>query len=291
MRTAEEAAFARGVEVEALMDKAGAGIAYAVSRVFGKPGKCIVFAGKGHNAGDALVAAEHLRRLGWKIEVRLAFQEADCSVLMRKKLDSLRRRPPEILGATPSRGGGTDASVIIVELLEEAAEQLSAAQEAMAAEAYLGTAAPLIILDGLLGLGARPPLRDPIRAACRCINHVRANHGAYVFAVDLPTGLDGDSGKVDRDCVIADFTVTIGFAKSGLVTDGALNYVGRLEVVPLHNLRHPKKRSNETIASMPAFHGLLPRREYSAYKNQFGRIGVIAGSEGFIGAAVMTSQG
>ena len=74
MRTAEEAAFARGVEVEALMDKAGAGIAQAVTRFFGKPGKCIVFAGKGHNAGDALVAAERLRRLGWKIEVRLAFQ-------------------------------------------------------------------------------------------------------------------------------------------------------------------------------------------------------------------------
>jgi hydroxyethylthiazole kinase-like uncharacterized protein yjeF len=205
MRTAEDAAFARGVEVEALMDKAGAGVAQAVTRFFRKSGKCIVFAGKGHNAGDALVAAELLRRLEWKIEVRLAFQEADCSGLMRKKLESLRRRPPEILGATPSRSGGTYVGVIIVELLAEVAEQLAAAQEGMAAEAYVGTAAPLIILDGLLGLGAKPPLRDPIRAACRCINHLRANKGAYVFAVDLPTGLDGDSGKADRDCVIAEF--------------------------------------------------------------------------------------
>ena len=76
-----------------------------------------MFAGKGHNAGDALVAAERLRRLGWKIEVRLAFQETDCSGLMRKKLESLRRRPPEIPGVTRHRGGGTDAGVIIVELL------------------------------------------------------------------------------------------------------------------------------------------------------------------------------
>ncbi len=127
MRAAEESAFARGVEVEALMDKAGAGVAQAVTRFFRKPGKCIVFAGKGHNAGDALVAAERLRRLGWKIEVRLAFQEADCSGLMRKKLESLRRRPPEILGATRSRGGGTDVGVMIVELLAESAEELSAA--------------------------------------------------------------------------------------------------------------------------------------------------------------------
>ena len=290
MRAAEESAFARGVEVEALMDKAGAGVAQAVTRFFRKPGKCIVFAGKGHNAGDALVAAERLRRLGWKIEVRLAFQEADCSGLMRKKLESLRRRPPEILGATPS-GGRTDVGVMIVELLAESAEELSAAQEAMAAEAYVGTAAPLIILDGLLGLGAKPPLRDPIRAACRCINHLRTTKGAYVFAVDLPTGLDGDSGKTDRDCVIADFTVTIGFAKPGLLADDALNFVGRLEVVQLDELRAPKKKAKDVVAALPSFRELLPRRKFSTYKNQCGRIGVVAGSRGFIGAALMTSQG
>jgi ADP-dependent NAD(P)H-hydrate dehydratase / NAD(P)H-hydrate epimerase len=291
MRATEEAAFARGVEVEALMDKAGAGVAGAVTRFFQKPGKCIVFAGKGHNAGDALVGADCLRRVGWKIEVRLAFQEADCSGLMRKKLESLRRRRPEILGATPSRGGGPDLGVTLVELRAEAADQLFAAQEAIAANAYPGTAAPLIILDGLLGLGAKPPLRDPIRAACRSINQLRANKGAYVVAVDLPTGLDGDSGRADRDCVAADFTVTIGFAKPGVLSDDALNFVGRLEVVQLDELRSPGKKAKEIVAALPALHQLLPRRKFSTYKNQCGRIGVVAGSRGFIGAALMTSQG
>jgi len=291
MRAAEEAAFARGVQVEALMDQAGAGVAQTVAKFFAKPGKCIVFAGKGHNAGDALVAADCLRRLGWKIEVRLAFKENDCSELMRKKLENLRRRPPQILGATTSLSGTTDIGITLVELWADVADDLSAAQQIIAAEAYLGTAAPLVILDGLLGVGARPPLREPVRAACRSINQLRRNKDAYVFAVDLPTGLDGDSGKVDRDCVIADFTVTIGFAKTGLVADGALNFVGRLEVVPLHELHGPDKKTKEIISSPPAFHGLLPRRQYSAYKNQFGRIGVVAGSKGFIGAALMTSQG
>jgi NAD(P)H-hydrate epimerase len=291
MRAAEEAAFARGVEVEALMDKAGAGVAQAVTRFFRKPGKCIVFAGKGNNAGDALVAAERLRRLGWKIEVRLAFQDADCSGLMRKKLESLRRRPPEILGMTQSRSGGTDLGVALVELLAEAADELSTAQEAIAAEAYVGTPGPLIILDGLLGLGATPPLRDPIRAACRSINQLRTDKGAYVFAVDLPTGLDGDSGKSDRDCVVADWTVTIGFAKPGLLADDALNFVGRLDVVQLNELRPPEKKAKEVVAAPPALHELLPRRKFSTYKNQCGRIGVVAGSRGFIGAALMTSQG
>src|SRR5437773_5565080 len=155
MRAAEEAAFARGVEVEALMDKAGAGVAQAVTRFFRKPGKCIVFAGKGHNAGDALVAAQCLRRSGWKIEVRLAFKESDCSGLMRKKLESLRRRPTEILGARPQEGA--DFGITLGELCAEVVDELSSAQDAVGAEAYLGTACPIIVLDGLLGLGAKPP--------------------------------------------------------------------------------------------------------------------------------------
>jgi ADP-dependent NAD(P)H-hydrate dehydratase / NAD(P)H-hydrate epimerase len=259
MRAAEEAAFAKGVQVEALMDQAGAGVAQAVTKFFPKPGKCIVFAGKGHNGGDALVAAQCLRDLGWKIDVRLAFPEEDCSELTRKKLQALRA------------AGSWN---------RHRADQESA-----------GRQCHVVILDGLLGVGARPPLREPIRAACRSINQLRANKGAYVFAVDLPTGLDSDSGKTDRDCVIADFTVTIGFAKAGLIADGALNYVGRMEVVPLDELRSTEKKSNAVIASPPAFCGLLPRREYSAYKNQFGSVGVVAGSKGFVGAALMTSQG
>jgi ADP-dependent NAD(P)H-hydrate dehydratase / NAD(P)H-hydrate epimerase len=279
------------------MDKAGAGVAQAVTKFFPKPGTCIVFAGKGHNAGDALVAAEQLRRLRWKIEVRLAFKPEDCSELMRKKLENLRRRPPEILGPTASVSAATDLSVTPVELFAEADDKRATAQE----ESGRSLSAPtvgtlkslphLVILDGLLGVGARPPLREPIRGACRSINQLRTNKGAYVFAVDLPTGLDSDSGKTDRDCVIADFTVTIGFAKPGLVTDGALNYVGRIEVVTLPELRPPEKEPKEIVASPTAFCGLLPRREYDAYKNQFGRIGVVAGSKGFVGAALMTSRG
>src|SRR5881396_3652211 len=124
MRAAEEAAFASGVEVEALMDKAGAGVARAITKFFPYPGACIVYTGKGHNAGDALVAAECLRRRGWKIEIRLAFKESDCSELMRKKLENLRRRPPEILGTKPLETA--DLGVTLIELWADVADQLSA---------------------------------------------------------------------------------------------------------------------------------------------------------------------
>jgi NAD(P)H-hydrate epimerase len=290
MRAAEEATFARGVQVEALMDKAGAGVSRAVRQFFPKPGRCIVFAGKGHNAGDALVAADHLRFLGWRIEIRLAFKIEECSPLVRKKLDNLHRTPPPILGASPPQNVG-DPLVTLIELLEEEVDEIAVAQEAIAAEAYVGTAGPLVILDGLLGLGARPPLREPIRGACRCINRLRAKHGAHVFAVDLPTGLDGDSGKTDRDCVIADFTVTIGFAKPGQIADRATNFVGRLELVPLKELHPPGNKKNQIVAAPAGLCGLLQRREYEAYKNQFGRIAVVAGSKGFVGAALMTTRG
>ena len=289
MRAAEQAAFANGVQVEALMNKAGAGVAQAVTKFFQKPGRCIVFAGKGHNAGDALFAAQCLERCGWKIEVRLAFKEADCSDLMRKKLADLCRRPPEILGGVPSKTATAGPVAMLVELSPDATDQ-TAAQQYTIAEECLGSAAPLVVLDGLLGIGARPPLREPIRTACRGINQLRRTKGAYVFAVDLPTGLDIDSGKTDRDCVVADFTVTIGYAKPGLVADGAVNYVGRIEVVPLDELRSPETKPKEIIASPAAFRALLPRRKYNSYKNQFGRIGVVAGSKGFVGAALMASQ-
>jgi NAD(P)H-hydrate epimerase len=189
------------------------------------------------------------------------------------------------------QSANADLVATLAELSPGATDQIVTTQNSTAKEACSGVAGPLIILDGLLGVGAKPPLREPIRAACRAINQLRTTNGAYVFAVDLPTGLDTDSGKADRDCVVADFTVTIGYPKPGLVADGAVNYVGRIEIVPLNELRPPETKSKEIIASPAVFRGLLSRRKYNSYKNQFGRIGVVAGSKGFVGAALMASQG
>ncbi|HEV2046237.1 MAG TPA: NAD(P)H-hydrate dehydratase [Chthoniobacterales bacterium] len=255
MRAAEEAAFSRGVKVETLMDRAGAGVAHAIQQFFPNPGTCVVFAGKGHNGGDALVAATHLQRLGWTIDLRLPFPEENCGELTRKKLQAFR-------DATPSPSPG--------------------------AKRFPGT----VVLDGLLGTGAKSFLREPIRTAAREINRLRREQNAFVFALDLPTGLETDSGERDpEDCVLADFTVAIGFAKHGLIVDEVLDIVGRLEVVPLADLAPEVTLRNELAATAHSLNPLLPRRKFSAYKNQFGRIGVVAGSKGFVGAALMTTQG
>src|SRR5215831_3497076 len=94
MQAAEQSAFARGVNVETLMDQAGAGVARAIRQFFPKPATCIVFAGKGHNGGDALVAADQLQRIGWKIDVRLPFAEDVCSKMMLKELNVVRDTAP-----------------------------------------------------------------------------------------------------------------------------------------------------------------------------------------------------
>ena len=261
MRAAEEAAFARGIEVESLMDQAGAGVARAVQEFLPHPGTCIVYAGKGHNGGDALVAAECLQREGWKVDVRLPFPESDCSELTRKKLAALRE-----------------------------AESVVAAVPAAAVARDTHASTPLIILDGLLGVGTKSLLREPIRATARELNRIRLEQNAVVFAVDLPTGLNSDTGEVDPDSVVADFTVTIGFAKHGLIADAAIDFVGRIVVWPLLDLEAGGAR-NEIMATRPALAGLVPRRKFSAYKNQCGRIAVVAGSKGFVGAALMTASG
>ncbi len=255
MQAAEQAVLARGVSIETLMDQAGAGVARAVRQFFPKAGRCLVFAGKGHNGGDALVAAEQLHRIGWKIDLRLPFPEENCSELTQKKLKSLQE----------ATRNSTDT---------------------------VDRAPHTIILDGLLGTGAKSFLREPIRSAAREINRLRREDNAFVFAVDLPTGLDADSGENDpEDSVIADFTVTIGFVKHGLIVDSALNFVGRIEIVPLPGLWPDTTAPNELVAAPYSFGSILARRKFDVYKNQFGRIGVVAGSKGFAGAAIMTTEG
>jgi NAD(P)H-hydrate epimerase len=91
--------------------------------------------------------------------------------------------------------------------------------------------------------------------------------------------------------VAANCTITIGFAKHGLVIDGAIDLVGRLEIVALSDLVISPSPANDLVACAHSLRGLLPRRKFSAYKNEVGRIGVIAGSPGFIGAALMTTEG
>jgi NAD(P)H-hydrate epimerase len=249
MKRVEEAAFARGVEAEALMDAAGTAIARAVLDFFPSPAHAVVFCGKGNNAGDVLVAARHLAALGWSLELDLAFPETDFSPLAAKKFVEL---------GAPSKS-------------------------------EIENRKPEIILDGLLGIGAAGTPREPVPSAIRRINALRENRGAFVVAADLPSGLDGDTGAAADPCVVADLTVTIGQPKTGLVADAATNFVGRLALAPLPELATDEGDSAELLT--PEL--LRPLRKpapFDSHKGLWGRVGILAGSRGFLGAAHICAE-
>jgi NAD(P)H-hydrate epimerase len=251
MKALEATAFAKGVSPEALMEEAGRQIALAVQHFFPSPGDCTASVGKGHNAGDALVALRHLAAAGWGTSVRAAFDESEWSPLTRKKFAEF--------GETRSR---------------------------------LRNSPPLVVLDGLLGIGAVGPLREPVATAAREINRLRREENAHVFALDLPTGLNGDSGEAELDAITADFTLAIGFAKRGLVADSAARHVGRLAVLPLDELAaHDEMRGNfEQVTTAATLEPLFSRRAFDVHKGDFGRVGIVAGSRGLTGAAVMCAD-
>ncbi len=254
IKSVEAQAFADGIQAADLMEEAGVKIARAIRQFFPQPARCLAVFGKGHNGGDALVAARHLALAGWAIETRPAFPEAEWAGLTTRNLRAL------------------------MELLEKR------------------TPVPpvdprLVVLDGLLGVGASGPLREPIRAAAREVNRLRRENYAHIFALDLPTGLDADTGAADPDAVLADITLTIGCAKTGLLADGATKFVGRLAALPLEELT--KRLSASTgpqVATRENLASLLPRRPFDLHKGDCGRIGILAGSPGFTGAAIMAAE-
>jgi ADP-dependent NAD(P)H-hydrate dehydratase / NAD(P)H-hydrate epimerase len=247
MKTAEEAAFARGVRAEDLMEQAGLGIAEIVRQFHPTPGLCRVFCGKGNNAGDGLVAGRHLARWGWKIELHFAYPESALSSLTAKKLDEL----PKGTGDSADRR-------------------------------------PKVVLDGLLGIGARGEPREEVAASIRLLNRLRQYQGAWVLAIDIPSGLNGDTGLPAPVCVTADLTATIGCVKAGLVADTATGVVGRLAVVELPELQ-PTEAEPWDVATARALRTWLPPRPFDLHKGDCGRVGIIAGSPGFTGAARLCS--
>ena len=257
MKTLEQQALSEGVSADALMEEAGLQIARAVRQFFPLPGVCIAVFGKGNNGGDALVAARHLAAQGWDVRLVAAFPDAEWGPLPQQKFAAAINCP-----------------------------------RAEIAELDFIKGEPLVILDGLLGIGANGALREPLNGITRAINRHRSGGNAVVFALDIPTGLNGDTGAADPACIVADHTLTIGFAKQGLVADSAVSFVGRLSVLPLRELsrRPDASRADAVLATPATLAALLPRRAFDTHKGDCGRVGIIAGSPGYLGAAVLCAS-
>lgn len=249
----ERNAFAAGVNNEELMRKAGAGVAGRILAEERSPGICIVFAGKGNNGGDAFVAGLHLHAAGWQIWVRLL-------------------APVEALSPTAAKPWHDLAPEAVLQ-----PEPITA----------LPPQTRVILLDGILGVGARGSLHGEVRRLVSELNVLRERFSARVYAIDIPTGVTDEA--VDEGSVRADVTLTITFPKTALVRDDATDFVGRIEVVELPELARradPEGARNRPLVSYPEnLRELAPLRHFESHKGDYGRVGIVAGSRDYPGAA------
>ncbi len=257
MQQCEEAAFARGVSAAALMEEAGCGIANVVRQFAPRAGSLVLFLGKGNNAGDALVAARELVAEGWKLYARLSCAAADMKALPRHHL--------AVLGS-------------LVRILEDAAT-------------FDFPAGPIVSLDGLLGIGAQGPMKPELQVLACEMNTLRTQRHALTIAMDIPSGLDGNHGDACEDAVEADVTAVVAQIKAGLLEDGADHYVGRIALVPLPALSQAAGDEQAEVLTPRLLRTWLPRRANDMHKGDAGRVGILAGSPGFLGAAEMACRG
>lgn len=257
MQQCEEAAFARGVSAAALMEDAGRGIANVVRQFAPQPGSLLLFLGKGNNAGDALVAARELAADGWKLHARLCCEPEAMKELPREHFTTLGNQLRVIADATP----------------------------------FDFAAGPIVSLDGLLGIGAQGPLKPELQMLAREMNALRMQKHALTIAMDIPSGLSGDQGSACEDAVVADVTAVVAQIKSGLLADGADHHVGRIALVPLQELAECAGDAAAVALTPAILRSWLPRRANDMHKGEAGRIGIIAGSRGFLGAADLACHG
>ncbi|MDQ3811114.1 MAG: NAD(P)H-hydrate dehydratase [Chloroflexota bacterium] len=139
-----------------------------------------------------------------------------------------------------------------------------------------------VAIDGLAGIGTRGALREPLAGLVRALNQA---HGPRVLAIDVPSGMDADDGELPGEVVCADVTVTLGAVKQGLLRFPAATRVGRLV------FRDIGLPASDVPYRVLEPGGLVPPRPLDAHKYRFGRVLVVAGSDHFLGAAVLCSGG
>jgi len=151
-------------------------------------------------------------------------------------------------------------------------------------------ACPTLLIDGLFGIGLNRPLDGGWQKFIAAVNQSKIP----VLAVDVPSGLNADTGEVLGAAIEAAVTLTVGAPKTGLLAQNACPFVGQLEVatnVGLVPCPHPASPEGLHWTLPEDFAGFPPRRAVAAHKGSFGHLVIIAGSFGFHGAAVLAARG
>jgi NAD(P)H-hydrate epimerase len=146
---------------------------------------------------------------------------------------------------------------------------------------------PALIIDGLFGIGINRPLGGDW---IRFIERVN-DSGARILAVDVPSGLDGDTGEPQGAAVRASMTLTVGAPKTGMLKEPAWPFVGQLQVATEVGLVPCPLSSEVNWTLAEDFDRFPPARSVATHKGTYGHVGIIAGSVGYHGASVLAARG
>jgi NAD(P)H-hydrate epimerase len=248
MRALELNAEYFGISLLQLMENAGQNVAAEIASRF-DPGKSVaIFCGLGGNGGDGFVIARHLLSRGFKATVVLA------------------GRGKEIVHEAAQKNFFALTFLKDIPVLEVDDSSAIAKVEAD------------VVVDALLGTGTEGKLKPPIRQLVECINSL----GGFKVAVDVPTGIDSDTGERLGVAVKADVTVTFHAPKTGLAN--AKKQVGELITKDIG-----VPRQMETFAGPGDVFLVTKKRDPSAHKGDFGRVLCIGGNEIYSGAPTLVS--
>jgi hydroxyethylthiazole kinase-like uncharacterized protein yjeF len=284
MRDAYQVAKVRAAEARlmalvpdgALMQRAAAGLASVAAtllrqepgRVYGA--RVVLLVGTGDNGGDALYAGERLARRGAAVTAIQAgprVHQGGAAALRAAGGRFVAVVPPRAPDDTRPDAGGA---------------RYDAGRDARHAIGHAD-----LIIDGLLGIGGKGGLREPFAT----LAHLAANSAGTTLAVDLPSGIDADTGEVDGPAVRADVTVTFGTLKPGLLVDPGSGHAGVVELVDIGlapYLDPPPEASAPQTADIAS---VLPRPTAESDKYRRGVLGLLAGSSKYTGAALLATGG
>ncbi len=259
MRVIEDRSEAAGVSKDLLMENGGLEVARRVrhytSPLTGK--SALILVGSGNNGGDGLVVARHLHKWGVRVHVYLCRKRPDTD----PKLELL-----------------VNTGITITRQWED--DRLKSLSKALA-KAHL-------VIDSVLGTGRARPIEAPLKEILQLASEAKAlRPDLFVLALDLPTGVDADSGTSDPESLYADVTVSLAYAKRGHFGYEAAERVGRLDVV---GIGIPAVL-DEDVQLLQITRGWaqtrLPDRPDASHKGTHGRAMVVAGSPNFVGAAYL----
>ncbi|MEO8292892.1 MAG: NAD(P)H-hydrate dehydratase [Actinomycetota bacterium] len=251
----DRAAQARGVSAAALMERAGRAVAQsAVDLLGGTYGRrAVVVCGKGNNGGDGLVAARHLARWGMSVGVVMIEVPEDLREPAGTNLERLRTE--------------TDARILTADRLPH---ELAKAD---------------VAIDAIFGTGFRGMPEDEWATAIGELNAA----DAPAVAVDIPSGVDGTSGAVAGDAVVAALTVTFGAAKTGAVLLPGAERAGSLRVVDI-GFPRDLMVTDLFLTEPQDVAAMVPSREADTHKRASGVLVVVAGSRDMTGAPRLIAE-